>query len=59
MNPATLKIKGSPSDVFNRDKSNQERELTGTEVPVVSGIRSITDSRLSGEERIKETKDRN
>ena len=59
MNPAALKIKGSPSDVFNRGKSNQERELTGTEVPVVSGIRSRTDSRLSGEERIKERKDRN
>ena len=59
MNPAALKIKGSPSDVFNRGKSNQERELTGTEVPVVSGIRLRTDSRLSGEERIKERKDRN
>ena len=59
MNPAALKIKGSPSDLFNRGKSNQERELTGTEVPVVSGIRSRTDSKLSGEERIKETKDRN
>ena len=59
MNPAALKIKGSPSDVFNRGKSNQERELTGTSVPVVSGIRSRTDSRLSGKERIKERKDRN
>ena len=59
MNLAALKIKGSPSDVFNRGKSNQERELTGTEVPVVSGIRPRTDSRLSGEERIKERKDRN
>ena len=59
MNPAALKIKGSPSDVFNRGKSNQERELTETKVPVVSGIRSRTDSRLSGEERIKERKDRN
>ena len=59
MNPAALKIKGSPSDVFNRGKSNQERELTGTEVPVVSGIWSRTDSRLSRKERIKERKDRN
>ena len=59
MNPAALKIKGSPFDVFNRGKSNHERELTGTSVPVVSGIRSRTDSRLSGEERIKERKDRN
>ena len=59
MNPAALKIKGSPSDMFNRGKSNQERELIGTEVPVVPGIRSRTDSGLSGEERIKERKDRN
>ena len=47
MNPAALKIKGSPFDVFNRGKLNQERKLTGTEVPVVSGIRSRMDSRLS------------
>ena len=33
MNPAALKIKGSPSDVFNRGKSNQERKLTGIEFP--------------------------
>ena len=59
MNPAALKIKGSPSNVFNRGKSNQERKLTGTELPVVSGIRSRTDSRLSRKERIKERKDRN
>ena len=59
MNPATLKIKGSPSDVFNRGKSNQERKLTGTELPIVSGIRSRTDSRLFRKERIKERKDRN
>ena len=59
MNPAALKIKGSPSDVFNRGKSNQERKLTGTELPVVSGIRSRTDSRLFRKERIKERKDRN
>ena len=59
MNPAALKIKGSPSDVFNRGKSNQERKLTGTELPVVSGIRSRTDSRLSRKERMKERKDRN
>ena len=59
MNPAALKIKGSPSNVFNRGKSNQERKLTRAELPVVSGIRSRTDSRLPGEERIKERKDRN
>ena len=59
MNLAALKIKGSPSDVFNRGKSNQEKELTGTEVPVVSRIRLRADSRLSREERIKERKDRN
>ena len=59
MNPAALKIKESPSDMFNRGKSNQERELTGTEVPVVSEIRSRMDSRLFGKERIKERKDRN
>ena len=59
MNPAALKIKGSSSNVFNRGKSNQERKLTGTKVPVVSGIRSRTDSRLSRKERIKERKDRN
>ena len=59
MNPAALKIKGSPSNVFNRGKSNQERKLTGTEVLVVSGIRSRTDSRLFRKERIKERKDRN
>ena len=59
MNPAALKIKGSPSDVFNRGKSNQERKLTGMELPIVSGIRSRTDSRLSRKKRIKERKDRN
>ena len=59
MNPAALEIKGSPSDVFNRGKTNQERELTGTVVPVVFGIQSRTDSRLFGKERIKERKDRN
>ena len=46
MNPAALKIKGSPSDTFNRGKSNQERKLIGTELPVVSGIQLGTDSRL-------------
>ena len=46
MNPASLKIKGNASDVFNRGKSNQERKLTGTELTVVSGIRSGTNSRL-------------
>ena len=59
MNPATLKIKGSPSDVFNRGKSNQERKLTGTELPVVSGIRSGTDSRLFRKERKGRKKSRN
>ena len=59
MNPAALKIIGSPSDVFNRGESNQERKLTGTELPVVFGIWSRTDSRLSRKERIKERKDRN
>ena len=59
MNPAALKIKGSPSDVFNRGKSNQEKKLTRTEVPVVSGIWSRTDSTLFRKERIQEKKDRN
>ena len=59
MNHAALKIKGSPFDVFNRGKSNQERKLTRTEVPVVFGIRSRMDSRLFRKERIKERKDRN
>ena len=59
MNPAALKIKGSPSNVFNRGKSNQEKKLTGTEVPVVSEIRSRTDSTLFRKERIQERKDRN
>ena len=51
MNLAALKIKGNPSDVFNRGKSNQERKLIGTELTVVSGIRSGTDSRLFRKER--------
>ena len=51
MNPTALKIKGNPSDVFNRGKSNQERKLTGTELTVVSGIWSGTDSRLFRKER--------
>ena len=59
MNPAALKIEGSPSDMFNRGKSNQERKLIGTEVLVVSEIRSRTDSRLFRKERIRERKDRN
>ena len=59
MNPAALKIKGSPSDAFNRGKSNQERKLTGTELPVVSGIRSGTDSRLFRKERKRMKKSRN
>ena len=59
MNPAALKIKGSPSDMFNRGKSNQEKRLTGTELPVVSGIRLETDSRLIIKERKGEKKSRN
>ena len=51
MNPAALKIKENPSDVFNRGKLNQERKLTGTELPVVSGIRSESDSILFRKER--------
>ena len=51
MNPVALKIKGNPSDVFNRGKSNQERKLTGTELTIVSRIRSGTDSRLFRKER--------
>ena len=42
--------------MFNRGKSNQERKLTGTELPVVSGIRLGTDSRLSRKERKGEKK---
>ena len=59
MNPAALKIKGSPSDAFNRGKSNQERKLTGTELPVVSGIRLGTDSKLFRKERKGRKKSRN
>ena len=59
MNPAALKIKGSPSDVFNRGKSNQGRKLTGTELPIVSGIRSGMDSRLFRKERKGRKKSRN
>ena len=59
MNPAALKIKGSPSDVFNRGKSNQEGKLTGTELPVVSGIRSGSDSMLFRKERKRMKKSRN
>ena len=59
MNPAALKIKGSPSDVFNRRKSNQERKLTGIEFPVVSGIRLGTDSTLFRKERNRRKKSRN
>ena len=51
MNPTALKIKGSPSDTFNRGKSNQERKLTRTELMVVSGIWSGTNSRLFRKER--------
>ena len=59
MNPAALKIKGSPFDVFNRGKSNQERRLIGAELPIVSEIRSRTDSRLFKKERKGERKSRN
>ena len=51
MNPAALKIKGNPSDVFNRGKSNQARKLSDTELTIVFGIRSRTDSRLFRKER--------
>ena len=59
MNPAALKIKGSPSDMFNRGKSNQERKLTGTELPVVSRIRSGSNSMLFRKERKRMKKSRN
>ena len=59
MNPATLKIKGSLSNIFNRGKSNQERKLTGTELLVVFRIRSRTDSRLFRKERNRRKKSRN
>ena len=59
MDPAALKIKGSPSDVFNRGKSNQEGKLTGIEFLVVSGIRSGTDSTLFRKERNRRKKSRN
>ena len=59
MNPVALKIKGSPSNMFNRGKSNQERKLTGTELPVVSGIQSGTDPRLFRKERKEKKKSRN
>ena len=59
MNPTAKKIKGSPSDVFNRGKSNQGRKLTRTELPIVSGIRSRTDSRLFRKERKGTEKSRN
>ena len=59
MNSAALKIKGSPSDVFNRGKSNQERMLTGIEFSVVSGIRLETDSTLFRKERNRRKKSRN
>ena len=59
MNPTALKIKGSPSDVFNRGKSNQERKLIGIEFLVGSGIRSGTDSTLFRIERNRREKSRN
>ena len=59
MNPTALKIKGSPSDVFNRGKSNQEQKLTEIEFPVVSGIRLGTDSTLFRKERKGRKKSRN
>ena len=59
MNPTALKIKGSPSDVFNRGKSNQGRKLTETKLRVVSGIWSGTDSRLFRKERKGREKSRN
>ena len=59
MNPAALKIKGSPSDVFNRGKSNQERKLTEIEFSIVCGIRLETDSTLFRKERNRRKKSRN
>ena len=59
MNPAALKIKGNPSNVFNRGKSNQERKLTGMELPVVFGIWSRLDSMLFRKERKRMKKSRN
>ena len=59
MNPAALKIKRSPFDVFNRGKSNQERKLTGIEFPIVFGIRSRMDSTLFRKERNRRKKSRN
>ena len=59
MNPAALKIKGSPSDASNRGKLNQERKLTGTELPVVSRIRLEINSRLFRKERKGKKKSRN
>ena len=59
MNPAALKIKGSPSDVFNRGKSNQEREQTGMQLPVAFGIQLGADSRLFREGRKGKRKSRN
>ena len=57
MNPAALKIKGSPSDVFNRGKSNQERELIGTgssgsfRDPVENGFKVVWRRKNKREER--------
>ena len=59
MNPAALKIKGSPSDMFNKGKSNQGRKLTEKELPVVSEIWSGMDSRLFRKERKGREKSRN
>ena len=59
MNPVALKIKGSPSDVFNRGKLNEERKLTGPELRVVSGIRLGMGSRLFRKERKGKKKSRN
>ena len=59
MNPVTLKIKETPSNVFNKVKSNQERKLTETELPVVSGIRLGSDLRLFRKERKGRKKSRN
>ena len=47
MNPTAIKIKGSPFDVFNRGKSNQERRLTGSGIsssfqdPVKNGFKIV------------------
>ena len=51
MNPASLKIKGSPSDAFNRGKSNQKEEAdrNGTSSsfrdPVENGFKNFLEEK--------------